>query len=96
MKLRKARGHARRRVKREAAIAAAPYGQYAVKPNALRHIVRSAKPIKTALKTKKLPHTKNGYTAGRDKATQRRVYELDELVGEHSAHGFELKPWDGA
>lgn len=94
-KLRKARGHAKRSVQREAFRQSAPYGEYKVKPTALRHIVRLAKPIKTTLKTKKLPHTKNGYTGGRDKGVERRVFELHELVGEGSTHGFELKSWDG-
>lgn len=93
---RKANGHLKQRTKRRAAKGVALYGEYAVKPNALRHVVRPATPIKTTLKTEQLPHTKGGYTGGRAVGgPDKKVYEIYELVGEDSTEGFDLREWDG-
>lgn len=90
----KARSKSQKAVARLMQKRAANFGDYAVKPKVLNHHVRGATAVDTKLNTKKLGHTKNGYTGARDKGGHRRVYGLAELVGDQSL-GFKLQPWDG-
>ena len=66
-----------------------------LKPTLLRTHGVNAQPITTELVTKDLPHTHGAYTGGRDPSVSRRVFTLDELVGEQSTFGFDLIAWDG-
>jgi hypothetical protein len=93
--LRKKRGHAKRAMQRMEQKRAAPLGDYAVKPAILNRHVRPATAIRSELKTKKLKHTKNAWTGARDKGGYRRVFTLDEMVGENSIFTFQLERWDG-
>jgi hypothetical protein len=92
---RKKRANAKRAVKRLEHKRAAPYGDYSVKPHAINKYVRSATAIDAKLDAIKLRHTKQAYTGGRLRSNPRRVYRLDELVGEDSLFKFKLEPWDG-
>jgi hypothetical protein len=60
---------------------AAPYGLYAAKLSVLNCHVWPANAIKTALNTRKLGTTKNGWTGTRDKGGYKHVFTLDEMVG---------------
>ena len=93
--LRKKRGHAKRAMQRMEQKRAAPFGEYAVKPSVLNRHVRPAAAIQSELKTKKLKHTKNAWTGARDKGGYKRVFTLDEMVGEGSIFNFQLERWDG-
>jgi hypothetical protein len=92
---RKNRGKSKRAIKRLEEKRAAPYGLYAVKPNALNRHVRSATAIKTTLNPRKLGATKSGWTGTRDQGGYKRVFTLDEMVGETSIFKFKLERWDG-
>jgi hypothetical protein len=93
--LRKKRGHAKRAMQRLERKRAAPFGDYAVKPSVLNRHVRPASAIQSGLKTKKLKHTKNAWTGARDEGGHKRVFILDEMVGEGSIFHFRLERWDG-
>jgi hypothetical protein len=71
------------------------YGDYSVKPVMLNRHVRPATAFQSQLKTKKLKHTKNAWTGARDKGGYKRVFALDEMVGENSIFDFQLERWDG-
>ena len=92
---RKNRGKLKRAIKRLEEKRAVPYGDYAVKPSVLNRRVRPATAIKTALNTGKLGATKNGWTGARDKGGYKRVFTLDEMVGENSIFKFRLERWNG-
>jgi hypothetical protein len=92
--LRKKRGKAKRAMQRLKEKRAAPLGHYAIKPAVIKHHVRPAAAIATKLNTTKLQHTKNGWTGARDKGGFKRIFTLDEMVGENS-FGFRLERWDG-
>lgn len=92
--LRKKRGKAKRAMQRLKEKRAAPLGHYAIKPAVIKHHVRPAAAIATKLNTMKLQHTKNGWTGARDKGGFKRIFTLDEMVGENS-FGFRLERWDG-
>lgn len=83
----------RRARQREQARRIAPYGAYEVRATTVNKYVRPAIAVETDLDTPRLPHTINAYTGGRDTGRPRRVYELDELVGENSKLGFKLVEW---
>ena len=91
----KKRGHAKRAMQRMEQKRAVPFGEYAVKPSVLNRHVRPAAAIQSELKTKKLKHTKNAWTGARDKGGYKRVFTLDEMVGEGSIFNFRLERWDG-
>jgi hypothetical protein len=93
--LRKKRGHAKRAMQRAEQKRTAPFGDYAVKPSVLNRHVRPAAAIQSELSTKKLKHTKNAWTGARDKGGYKRVFTLDEMVGEGSIFNFRLERWDG-
>jgi len=93
--LRKKRGHAKRAMQRLERKHGAPFGDYVVKPSILNRHVRPASAIQSGLKTKKLKHTKNAWTGARDKGGHKRIFTLDEMVGEGSIFNFRLERWDG-
>jgi hypothetical protein len=92
---RKERGNARRAAARLVAKQAAAYGDYAVKPRVINKHVRPAMAIDVKFDTAKLRHTKSAYTGGQFKGNAKRVYHLDELVGDGSKFKFRLETWDG-
>ena len=93
--LRKKRGHTKRAIQRMEAKRAAPHGFYAVKPAVLNHHVRPAIAINSNLNTSKLKPTKNSWTGVRDKGGYKRVFTLNEMVGEGSIFKFRLEQWNG-
>lgn len=93
---RKAKGKARRRLKDQKRRDTAPYGDIMVKPRLVeKHIKTPATPIRTRLDAHNLPHTSTSYLGMRDSSLAGKVFQLDELVGEDSMYGFELRKWDG-
>jgi hypothetical protein len=74
---------------------AAPYGDYAVKPRIINKYIRPSVAVNVKFDALKLRHTKSAYTGGRFKAAARRVYRVDELIGEGSKFKFKLERWDG-
>jgi hypothetical protein len=74
---------------------AAPYGDYVVKPRLVNKHARPAAAVDVKFDAMKLRHTKSAYTGGRVKGSPRRVYSLDELVGDSSKFKFRLEIWDG-
>jgi len=92
---RKGRGNQKRAMRRLEEKRAAPYGDYIVKPRVINKYIRPAIAVDVKLDALKLRHTKSAYTGGRLKSAARRVYSLDELVGEDSKFKFKLEKWDG-
>jgi hypothetical protein len=92
---RKKRGKAKRAVKRLQEQRAAPYGLYVVKPALLNRHARPATAVTTGFDTTKLGATKNGWTGTRDQGGYKRVFTLDEMVGEKSIFKFRLERWGG-
>jgi hypothetical protein len=74
---------------------AAGHGDYVVKPRIINKYIWPAVAAGVTFDALKLRHTKSAYTGGRLKAASRRVYGLDELVGERSTFKFKLEKWDG-
>ena len=91
---RKGRANAKRAAVRLATKRAAPYGDYMVKPRIINKHVRPATAVDVKFDAMKLRHTKAGYTGGHLKSG-RRIYRLDELVGDSSIFKFRLETWDG-
>jgi hypothetical protein len=73
----------------------APHGYYAVKPHLVNRHVRPAAAIITALNAELLERTKTAWTGTKDRGGHRRVFGLDDLVGEDPQFRFELEKWDG-
>jgi hypothetical protein len=72
------------------------YGDITVKSRLVeKHIKTLATPIRTRLDAHNMPHTSTSYLGMRDSSGAGRVFQLDELVGEDSVYGFELRKWDG-
>jgi hypothetical protein len=72
---------------------------YSGRPNLLRSTAKNhihqCLGVKTALKPHKLKATRAGFTAIRDSTGIKRVYSLDDMVGDGSRFHFKLKTWDG-
>ena len=66
-----------------------------VKPRLVNKHVRPAAAVDVKFDSMKLRHMKSAYTGGRLKGSPKRVYSLDELVGDGSAFKFRLETWDG-
>jgi hypothetical protein len=92
---RKKRGNSRRAMRRLEEKRAAGHSDYAVKPRIINKYIQPAVAAGVKFDALKLRHTKSAYTGGRLKAASRRVYNLDELVGERSIFKFKLEKWDG-
>jgi hypothetical protein len=92
---RKKRANAKRAVKRLEAKRAVPYGDYAVKPRIINKYVRSSTAIGVKFDATKLRHTKHAYTGGRPESHPKKIYSLNELVGNNSRFKFRLERWDG-
>jgi hypothetical protein len=93
---RKAKGKAREKVKAQQRKDAAPYGDFAVKPRLVnKHIKKPGTTIRTSINAGNLPHTSTAYLGMRDSSGSRKVFQLEELVGEGSKYRFELRKWDG-
>lgn len=92
---RKGRANAKRAVARLDEKRAAPYGDYVVKPRLVNKHVRPAAAVHVKYDAMKLRHTKSAYTGGRLKGSPKRIYSLDELVGDGSKFKFRLESWDG-
>lgn len=91
---RKKRANARQAVKRLEAKQAEPYGDYAVKPRIINKYVRSSTAVGVKFDATKLRHTKHAYTGSRPDTHSKRIYSLDELVGDNSRFKFRLERWD--
>jgi hypothetical protein len=74
---------------------AASYGDYIAKPQVINKYIRPVVAIDVKFDALKLRQTKSAYTGGRLKSAARRVYTLDELVGEGSKFKFKLEKWVG-
>jgi hypothetical protein len=70
-------------------------GDYSIRPATVKKHVAHADPVSTALNASDLPAASTGYTAVLEKTHGKKVYRLEELVGEGSKFGFELRQWDG-
>jgi hypothetical protein len=93
---RKARGKAREKLKAKQRRDAAPYGDFVVKTRLIdKHIKKPEKSIRTGLNAMNMPHASTGYLGKRDSGGAKRVFRLEELVGNGSQYGFELRKWDG-
>ena len=66
-----------------------------VKPRVINKHVRPALAVDVKFDAMKLRHVKSAYTGGRFKGNAKRVYRLDELVGDDSKFKFRLETWDG-
>jgi hypothetical protein len=96
MAYRKAKGKAQEKLKAQQRKQAAPYGGFNVLPSQVaKHIKKSGEPIQTSLDANDMPHASTGYLGLRNSGGPKRVFGLDELVGDNSAYGFELRKWDG-
>jgi hypothetical protein len=92
---RKGRANAKRAVARLATKRAALYGDYMVMPRIINKHVRPATAVDAAFDAMKLRRTKSAYTGGRLKSGAKRIYRLDELIGDGSTFKFRLETWDG-
>ncbi|KIM74031.1 hypothetical protein PILCRDRAFT_80479 [Piloderma croceum F 1598] len=93
---RKAKGKAREGLKAQQRKAAAPYGDFAVKPGLVnKHIRNAGRAISTSLDASDMPHASTSYVGTRYSGGPRRIFGLDELVGKDSPYGFEIRKWDG-
>lgn len=92
--IRKNRGKVKRAMKRYEEKLAAGHGDYVVKPSVINQHVRPANGMRSSANASAFPHTKNAYTGGRVSGGK-KVWRLDELVGEDSKHKFKLEKWDG-
>lgn len=92
---RKNRANTKRAMRRLEEKRATGYGDYVVKPRIINKYIRPAAAVDVKFDAMKLRHTKSAYTGGRIKAPSRRVYNVNELVGEDSIFKFKLKKWDG-
>ena len=96
MEYRKAKGKAREKLKAQQRKEAAPYGDFAVKPHLVnKHIKKAGRPIRTSLDASKMPHASTSYVGTRYSGGPKKVFALDELVGNDSIYRFELRKWDG-
>lgn len=59
------------------------------------HLQAAAGGHQTQFATDAMPHTKTSYQGLRGSGAVKRVYGLEELVGEGSKFGMDLKHWDG-
>jgi hypothetical protein len=93
---RKAKGKAREKLKAKQRRDAAPYGDFVVKPRLVnKHIKKPDKSIRTRLNAMDMPHASTAYLGKRDSGGAKRTFRLEELVGEGSRYGFELRKWNG-
>jgi hypothetical protein len=93
---RKAKGKAREKMKVERQRRGAPYGHFTAKSRQVKkHIKESGHPIQAGLDANDMRHASTGYLGARYTGGTKRVYELDEVVGDESMYGFELRKWDG-
>jgi hypothetical protein len=93
---RKAKGKAREKVKAQQRKDAASYGDFAVKPRLVnKHIKKPGTAMHTSFNAADLPHASTAYLGMRDSGGSGRVFQLEEVVGEGSEFGFELRKWDG-
>jgi len=93
---RKAKGKAHEKLKAQRQREAAPYGSFAVKPHQVNKYVREpGSPIQTSLDAHDMPHASTSYVGAWDSEGSKRVFELDELVGNDLIYRFELRKWDG-
>jgi hypothetical protein len=93
---RKAKGKAREKLKVQRQRDGAPYGSFAVKLRQVNKYVKEpGSQIQTPLDVHDMPHTSTSYLGIRDSGGLKKVFGLDELVGNGSSYGFELRKWDG-
>ncbi|KZP13563.1 hypothetical protein FIBSPDRAFT_753265 [Athelia psychrophila] len=64
-------------------------------PTAVARNLKDLLAHQTGFITAGMPHTAPGYQGRSTKGAVKRVYALEELVGEGSKFGFDLKRWDG-
>lgn len=64
-------------------------------PTAVARNLKDLLTHQTGFKTSSMPHTAPGYQGRNAKGAVKKVYSLEELVGEGSKFGFDLKRWDG-
>lgn len=60
-----------------------------------RHLEAAVNAHQTALASADLPHTATGYQGLKGDGEEKRLFGLEELVGEGSRFGFDLERWDG-
>jgi hypothetical protein len=42
-----------------------------------------------------MPHASTSYVGARDSGGLKKIFGLDDLVGDSSTYAFELRKWDG-
>jgi len=93
---RKAKGKAREKLKAQRLREAAPYGHFSVKRHQVdKYIKELGNPIQTDPDAQDMPHASTSYLGVRDSGGLKKVFRLNELVGDGSTYGFELRKWDG-
>ena len=90
----KLQGHANRSKRRQEA-RDATYAN--IKPRAQRRlgILGASEPLCTSIDSSKSSHISTGFTGLDNGERQKKLYSLEELVGEGSKFGFKLQAWDG-
>jgi hypothetical protein len=89
--LRKKHSKVKRAMQRPEVKKSAPHGFYAIKPAVLNHHVRPTTAITTKLNVQRLRCTMNGWMGVRDKGGHRRLFKLDDMVGEDSRFQLRLE-----
>jgi hypothetical protein len=92
----KAKGKRHEKLKVQHQREEAPYGSFAVKPHQVNKYVKEAgNLIQTPLDAHNMPHTSTSYLGIQDSGGLKKVFGLDELVGDDLSYDFELRKWDG-
>lgn len=92
---RKNKERARKTAKKTLLRGSSGQGALLCNPTAVARNLKGLLTHPTGFKTASMPHTAPGYQGQRTKGAVKRVYALEELIGEGSKFGFDLKQWDG-
>lgn len=92
---RKNKEQARKTAKKTLLRGSSSQGALLCNPTAVARNLKDIITHQTEFKAASMPHTRPGYQGRVMKGAVKKVYTLEELVGEGSHFGFELRQWDG-
>ncbi|KAF8971659.1 hypothetical protein BDZ97DRAFT_1752936 [Flammula alnicola] len=91
---RKSSSRAARQKKRDGA-RESTYGHYHVRKKVQERYINNAEAIECDVEMEKADVTSTAYTAKDDGARSRKIFQLDEVVGENSKYNFKPVSWNG-
>lgn len=92
---RKKKDQGRKTAKKTLLRGSSSQGALLCNPTAVARNLKDLLTHQTGFKAASMPHTGPGYQGRATKGAVKRVYGLEELVGEGSKFGFDLRQWDG-